>query len=96
MPISTATTVHPFSARDTQSNTAPQAKGRVFWLGYHKVLKYTELPRLRRLGFEVFNPRYISAVYDQSAYRLSDFDQSTTLPPEVFRRLMSYYFFHLY
>lgn len=42
-------------------------KKRIFWLGMHKVLVHTELPRLRMLGFEVFNPPYLSDVYDQSA-----------------------------
>ncbi|TGQ66892.1 MAG: glycosyltransferase family 4 protein [Mesorhizobium sp.] len=42
-------------------------KKRVFWLGMHKVLLQTELPRLRALGYEVFNPPYLSDVYDQSA-----------------------------
>lgn len=42
-------------------------KKRIFWLGMHKVLSQTELPHLRALGYEVFNPPYLSDVYDQSA-----------------------------
>jgi glycosyltransferase involved in cell wall biosynthesis len=68
--------------------------GRVFWLGMHKVLKSTELSRLRRLGFEVFNPPYISPVYDQSADTRLDFDQPTTLPADVFNKLVQHDFFY--
>lgn len=42
-------------------------KKRIFWLGMHQVLSRTELPHLRALGYEVFNPPYLSDVYDQSA-----------------------------
>ncbi|WP_192244049.1 glycosyltransferase [Mesorhizobium silamurunense] len=42
-------------------------KKRIFWLGMHKVLSQTELPHLRALGYEVFNPPYLSDIYDQSA-----------------------------
>lgn len=42
-------------------------KKRIFWLGMHKVLSQTELPHLRALGYEVFNPPYLSNIYDQSA-----------------------------
>jgi hypothetical protein len=68
--------------------------GRIFWLGMHKILKFTELSRLRRLGFEVFNPPYISPIYDQSADRRLDFDQPTTLPAEIFNKLMQHDFFY--
>jgi glycosyltransferase involved in cell wall biosynthesis len=67
---------------------------RIFWLGMHKVLKTTELRRLRHLGFEVFNPPYISPIYDQSADRRLDYDQFTTLPVEIFGRLMQHNFFY--
>jgi glycosyltransferase involved in cell wall biosynthesis len=67
---------------------------RIFWLGMHKILKSTELPQLRGLGFEVFNPPYISPIYDQSADRRVDFDQPTTLPPEIFNQLMKHDFFY--
>ena len=67
---------------------------RVFWLGMHKVLKPTELKRLRALGLEVFNPAYISPIYDQSADLRIDFDQETTLPNDVFAKLISYDFFY--
>lgn len=75
--------------------TQEARKRRIFWLGYHKVLKYTELKRLRDLGFEVFNPRYISEVYDQSADHRADLDQPSTLPLEVFHTLMQFNFFHV-
>lgn len=67
---------------------------RIFWLGMHKVLKPTELKRLRQMGFEVFNPAYISPVYDQSADLTVDLDQPTSLPADVFRRLIEYDFFY--
>lgn len=67
---------------------------RIFWFGMHKVLKTTELPQLRALGFEVFNPAYISPVYDQSADRSIDRSQPTTLPPEVFDELLRHDFFY--
>ena len=67
---------------------------RLFWLGMHKVLKPTELRNLRLLGVEVFNPPYISPIYDQSADLTKDFDQPTTLPSEVFAKLMAYDFFY--
>jgi glycosyltransferase involved in cell wall biosynthesis len=68
--------------------------GRIFWLGMHKILKSSELNRLRRLGFEVFNPPYISPVYDQSADQRLDFDQPTTLPAEIFDTLTRHDFFY--
>lgn len=67
---------------------------RIFWLGMHKVLKTTELRQLRSMGYEVFNPAYISPIYDQSADRRVDFDQPTTLDPDVFGKLISYDFFY--
>ena len=70
------------------------AKRRVFWLGMHKVLKPTELKRLREIGFEVFNPAYLSPVYDQSADLRIDVDQPTTLPRDVFDTLLEYDFFY--
>lgn len=71
-----------------------QKSNRLFWLGMHKVLKRTELPRLRGLGYEVFNPPYISPVYDQSADRRVDWDQPTTLPRDVFKSLINHDFFY--
>ncbi len=67
---------------------------RIFWLGAHKVLKKTELVQLRSMGYEVFNPAYISPVYDQSMDRTVDFDQPTSLPPEVFAELIAHDFFY--
>ena len=67
---------------------------RVFWFGMHVVLTKTELPRLRELGYEVFNPPYLADVYDQSASTQWDQHQPTTLPPEVFRELSAYNFFY--
>lgn len=69
-------------------------KNRIFWLGMHVVLTKTELPRLRELGFEVFNPPYNSKVYDQSANRNWDADQPTSLPRSVFKELSEYNFFY--
>lgn len=67
---------------------------RLFWLGMHKILVQTELPRLRELGFEVFNPPYLSSVKDQSACLEWDANQPTTLPPEIFEKLSKYSFFY--
>ncbi|WP_372400720.1 hypothetical protein ABMY26_35835 (plasmid) [Azospirillum sp. HJ39] len=69
-------------------------KGRIFWLGAHKLLVGTELARLRALGYEVFNPPYLSHVSDQSVAATWDQSQPTTLPPEIFDKLSKYNFFY--
>lgn len=69
-------------------------KGRIFWLGAHKLLVGTELARLRALGYEVFNPPYLSHVSDQSVAATWDQNQPTTLPPEIFDKLSKYNFFY--
>lgn len=69
---------------------------RIFWLGMHKILVQTELPRLRALGYEVFNPPYLSSVKDQSASLDWDSNQFTTLPLEIFEKLSRYNFFYNY
>lgn len=69
-------------------------KKRIFWLGMHVVLVKTELPRLRELGYEVFNPPYLTDIYDQSAVVDWDRNQASTLPPEVFQKLSRYNFFY--
>ena len=76
------------------TTAAKPSRGRIFWLGAHKLLVNTELARLRELGFEVFNPPYLSHVNDQSADLRWDASQFTTLPPEVFQRLSRYNFFY--
>lgn len=70
------------------------SKKRVFWLGMHKVLVQTELYRLRELGYEVFNPAYLSDVVDQSADLNWDEMQDTTLPKDVFDTLANTNFFY--
>ncbi len=67
---------------------------RIFWLGMHNVLVQTELPRLRSLGYEVFNPPYLSSVVDQSA--VIDWSDSfpCTLPKEVREVLAKVNFFY--
>ena len=67
---------------------------RIFWLGMHKVLRTTELPQLRAMGYEVFSPAYISPVYDQSADRSVDATQHTTLPLDIFQKLLAHDFFY--
>lgn len=67
---------------------------RIFFLGAHKVLVRTELPRLRQLGYEVFNPPYLSDVKDQSAEYNWDSTQPSTLPREVFEQLARCNFFY--
>lgn len=69
-------------------------KKRIFWMGMHKVLMQTELPRLRELGFEVFNPPYLSEVVDQSATLDWDSNQESTLPKDVFDKLSKTRFFY--
>ncbi len=67
---------------------------RIFWLGMHKILVKTELPRIRQLGFEVFNPPYLSDRKDQSACLDWDLNQATTLPKDIFDKLANYNFFY--
>ncbi len=67
---------------------------RIFWLGMHKVLSQTELPRLRKLGFEVYNPPYLSDVYDQSAVYDWKESESSTLPSDVHKLLSETNFFY--
>lgn len=71
-----------------------QKPPRIFWLGMHKVLVQTELARLRSLGYEVFNPPYLSDVADQSANLNWDSNQYSTLPQDVFDKLSAYNFFY--
>lgn len=73
-------------------NSSPQ--NRIFWLGMHKILVQTELPRLRMLGYEVFNPPYLSEIPDQSANLNWDSCQESTLPQAIFNKLSSYNFFY--
>ncbi len=61
----------------------------------HKILVQTELPRLRQLGYEVFNPPYLSNIRDQSAemtWSLSN--QQSSLPSSVIKELSKYNFFY--
>lgn len=59
----------------------------------HKILVQTELVRLRQLGFEVFNPPYLSSYKDQSSHLEWDSQQPTTLPRDVFEQLSKFNFF---
>ncbi len=72
----------------------PDSDNRILWLGMHIVLTRTELPRLRQMGYEVFNPPYRSMIYDQSADLDWDVAQPTTLPKEVFDLLARTDFFY--
>lgn len=67
---------------------------RIFWLGMHQVLVNTELPRLRTLGYEVFNPPYLSEVVDQSAKIEWHAHSDCTLPAEVAEKIAKYNFFY--
>lgn len=62
---------------------------RIFWLGADKVFHRTELCQLREMAFEVFSPPYISSVHDYSADRMVDREQQTTLPLNIFLKLMA-------
>lgn len=68
-------------------------KKRIFWLGMHKLLIATELKRLRILGYEVFNPPYLSSVIDQSAV-LDWTPPPSTLPVEAITILSKTNFFY--
>jgi glycosyltransferase involved in cell wall biosynthesis len=59
----------------------------------HKLLVRTELPTLRSLGYEVFNPPYLSNVKDQSA-ELVWAPSDSTLPADVHAKLARYNFFY--
>ena len=67
---------------------------RIFWLGGHKLLVETELQRLRKLGYEVFNPAYLTPIEDQSISRDWDGQQPSTLPAPDFKKLAEYNFFY--
>lgn len=73
---------------------ATDKANRIFWLGMHVVLTQTELPRLRSLGYEVFNPPYLADVYDQSAVTKWNPHQNSTLPAGVFLELSQHNFFY--
>ena len=66
---------------------------RIFYLGCHKLLIETELIALRRMGFEIYRPTYLSDIYDQSAF-LSKDEGVSTLPPDVKSMLDSTNFFY--
>jgi glycosyltransferase involved in cell wall biosynthesis len=70
-----------------------QRKKRIFWLGMHVVLTKTELPRLKFLGYEVFNPPYLADTIDQSA-NLDWSTPSTTLPVDILNKLSSINFYY--
>ncbi len=68
---------------------------RIFWLGMHKVLVQTELKRLEILGYEVFNPPYLSPVVDQSAVLDWKPPPNSTLPQEIITILAKTNFFYV-
>ncbi|MBD9356067.1 glycosyltransferase [Methylomonas albis] len=70
-----------------------QHQKRIFWLGMHKVLVETEFPMLKKMGYEVFRPPYLSNIQDQSVsdkWEVGD----TTLPRNVLNKLCRYNFFY--
>lgn len=67
---------------------------RIFWFGMHELLTRTELPRLRQLGYEVFNPPYLSEIVDQSAQSNWESNFHTTLPDDVFAKLANTNFYY--
>ncbi|EDP46524.1 glycosyltransferase family 4 protein [Rickettsiella grylli] len=69
-------------------------KKRIFWLGMHKLLVTTELQRLRMLGYEVFNPPYLSSIIDQSAVIDWSGSVHSTLPHEAIAILSKTQFFY--
>ena len=72
-----------------------QKNKRIFWLGMHKILVQTELKRLRTLGYEVFNPPYLSPIIDQSAMLNWRVPSDSTLPPEIIAILAKTNFFYI-
>ena len=72
----------------------PQKNKRIFWLGMHKLLVTTELKRLKMLGYEVFNPPYLSAIIDQSAVYSWTPPSDSTLPQEAIAILSKTNFFY--
>lgn len=69
-------------------------KKRIFWLGMHKILISTELKRLRMLGYEVFNPPYLSPIIDQSSILDRSAQINSTLPPEAIATLSATNFYY--
>ncbi|MFM2322833.1 MAG: glycosyltransferase [Pseudomonadota bacterium] len=74
--------------------TAQEKNKRIFWLGMHKILVETELKRLRILGYEVFNPPYLSSIIDQSAALDWKPPSDSTLPQEAIAILAKTNFFY--
>jgi glycosyltransferase involved in cell wall biosynthesis len=72
----------------------PQKNKRIFWLGMHKLLVTTELKRLKMLGYEVFNPHYLSSIIDQSAVCSWTPPSDSTLPQEAIAILSKTNFFY--
>ncbi len=75
-------------------NIAQEKNKRIFWLGMHKILVETELKRLRILGYEVFNPPYLSSIIDQSAVLDWEPPSDSTLPQEAISILAKTNFFY--
>jgi glycosyltransferase involved in cell wall biosynthesis len=69
-------------------------KKRIFFLGAHQLLVQTELLRLRLLGYEVFNPPYLSLTFDQSMVLDWQKPEDSTLPQEIFYKLSRTNFFY--
>lgn len=69
-------------------------KKRIFFLGAHQILLKTELARLRLLGYEVFNPPYLSLMFDQSMSFDWQKPEDSTLPQEIFYKLSRTNFFY--
>lgn len=75
-------------------NIMQEKNKRIFWLGMHKILVETELKRLRILGYEVFNPPYLSSIVDQSAVLDWEPPSDSTLPQEAISILAKTNFFY--
>jgi glycosyltransferase involved in cell wall biosynthesis len=66
---------------------------RILWVGCHKLLVNTELIELRKMGFEVYRPQYLTDIYDQSAVLEKDTNPST-LSPDILAILDTTNFFY--
>jgi hypothetical protein len=66
----------------------PARTRRVLWLGNHALLLKTELPRLRRLGFEVFHAPCRRLVREHQSATTDWEPGPTTLDPAVHARLV--------
>ncbi len=79
--------------KEPEHGASAPRRPRIFWFGMHKVLVQTEFRLLQEMGYEVFRPRYLSHVVDQSVSSSDDFGNAR-LPHDVRDALLHYDFFY--